>query len=125
MSPPRSLGVGLLVLLPTGGCVGDRSIAPDEPSDEVAQGSSPLALRFAWDGDVVRFDWDWHGDVDAFNAIVTRDGVRDAQIELAPEVRTTAADARGAKLVELGVQACNKGILTSNCTKWSHVSASR
>lgn len=104
------------------GCLGEASIVPEDPNDGPEAVPGPTAQ---WIGETARFTWKWGDDVDAFNVIAARDGAREAQRELGGTAREVDIAARGARVVTVDLQACNKGIFASSCTPWARGSSSR
>ncbi len=103
------LGFRLLVLVAAATC---SACAADIGRDE------PPRMTASWQGDVAHFSWTWDDEVDAFNVIVSRDGMREDQIELPSDRRDFGVTRRSETVVTLAIQACVKGILESTCTAW-------
>ncbi len=111
---PQLVVIGVL----SAGCVAcafDSRVASDEPPKVDAR----------WQGEEVHFSWTWPGEVDAFNAVVTTNGIRGLQTELPGTARSVRADGRGSTLVSLALQACDKGLVKSSCTAWTDAVARR
>jgi hypothetical protein len=101
-------------------CLGEIDAPHDDASSE-----PKLEITSRWDGEGVLFVWELEGSFDAFNAIVSRDDLRAAQIELDGAARDLFVDAHGTAVVSIQLQACNKGLLRSTCTAWTSAEARR